>query len=225
MATSSPCPFVLAFLIWICPHLLRRNRTLIPMFSSLQIRNGTHKMSMTNIMLLTCTSLMMISNIQTTTLVVLMFMVTLFHLPVNTTSTWFKSAVIRVRADEPDFSTPPMQEFDWAETVCGKVQEEIPKDIPEPQGKPVVYVHYVDANLYHNIITGSLVTGILHFCNQTLIELFSKHQACVQTATFGSEFVAASIAVDQIVVCGILCVTLESQSRNGASSLEAAKLW
>jgi hypothetical protein len=43
------------------------------------------------------------------------------------------------------------------------------------------------------------VTGILHFCSQTLIESFSKLQACVQIATFGSEFVAARIAVDQIV--------------------------
>jgi hypothetical protein len=57
----------------------------------------------------------------------------------------------------------------------------------------------VDANLYPDIITGRLVTGILHLCNQTLIESFSKRQACVQTATFGSEFVAARIAVDQIV--------------------------
>jgi hypothetical protein len=57
----------------------------------------------------------------------------------------------------------------------------------------------VDANLYHDVITGRLVTGILHLCNQTLIELFSKRQACVQTATFGSEFVAARIVVDQIV--------------------------
>jgi hypothetical protein len=34
-------------------HLLRRFRTLIPMFSSLQTRNGTHKMSLTSILLLT----------------------------------------------------------------------------------------------------------------------------------------------------------------------------
>jgi hypothetical protein len=43
------------------------------------------------------------------------------------------------------------------------------------------------------------VTGILHLCNQTLIESFSIRQACVQTATFGSEFVSARIAVDHIV--------------------------
>jgi hypothetical protein len=104
-----------------------------------------------------------------------------------------------VRVNESDFSTLPVQEFNWAETVYGKVQEETPKEILEPHGKPVVSVHYVDANLYHNSISGRLVTCILHLCNQTLIESFSKRQACVQTATFGSEFVAARIAVDQIV--------------------------
>jgi hypothetical protein len=44
----------------------------------------------------------------------------------------FKSAAIRVRVNEPDFSTLPVQELDWAETVYGNVQEEIPKDKPEP---------------------------------------------------------------------------------------------
>jgi hypothetical protein len=111
----------------------------------------------------------------------------------------FKSAATRVCVDKPDFSTRPIQEFDWVQNIYGKVQEEIPKDIPEPHGKTVVYIHYVDANLYHDIITGRSVTGILHDCNQPLIELFSKRQACVQTATFGSESVAARIAGDQIV--------------------------
>jgi hypothetical protein len=85
----------------------------------------------------------------------------------------FKSAAIRVSVDKPDFRTLPIQEFDWAEAVYGKVQKEIPKDIPEPHGKTVVSVHYVDANLYHNIITRRLVTGILHSCNQKLIYSFS----------------------------------------------------
>jgi hypothetical protein len=52
-----------------------------------------------------------------------------------------QTATMRVRVNEPDFSTFPVQEFDWAETGYGKVQNEIPKDIPGPYGKPVVYVH------------------------------------------------------------------------------------
>jgi hypothetical protein len=111
----------------------------------------------------------------------------------------FKSAAIRVRIEEPDFSTIAVKEYDWSETVYGKVQEETARDLPEPLGNPVVLVSYVDANLQHDMLTGRSVTGVLHFCNQTLVDWFSKRQACVQTATFGSEFVAARIAVDQIV--------------------------
>jgi hypothetical protein len=47
------------------------------------------------------------------------------------------------------------------------------------------------------MLTGRSVTGILHLCNQTLINWYSKRQATVETATFGSEYTAARIAVDQ----------------------------
>ena len=111
----------------------------------------------------------------------------------------FSSAAIRVRIDEPDFSGLPNQDFDWCHTVYGKVEELIPNDIPKPLGNYVTTVSYVDANLYHDILTGRSVTGILHFCNQTLIDWYSKRQATVETATFGSEFTAARISVDQVI--------------------------
>jgi hypothetical protein len=71
--------------------------------------------------------------------------------------------------------------------------------MPKPMGKTVTTVTYKDANLYHDMLTGRSVTGILHLCNQTLIDWFSKQQATVETATFGSEFTAARIAVDQVI--------------------------
>jgi hypothetical protein len=49
------------------------------------------------------------------------------------------------------------------------------------------------------MITGRSVTGVLHLINQTPIEWYSKRQATVETATYGSEFVAARIAVKQIM--------------------------
>ena len=58
---------------------------------------------------------------------------------------------------------------------------------------------FVDANLMHNIITGRSCTGIIHLLNKTPIDWFSKRQNTVETATYGSEFVAAWTAVDQIV--------------------------
>jgi hypothetical protein len=58
-------------------------------------------------------------------------------------------------------------------------------------GREVTIIAYTDANLHHDILTGRSVTEILHLCNQTLIDWYSKRQATVETATFGSEFTAA----------------------------------
>jgi hypothetical protein len=43
------------------------------------------------------------------------------------------------------------------------------------------------------------VTGILHIANQTPIDWFSKKQVTVETATYGSEFVAARTCTEQIM--------------------------
>ena len=47
------------------------------------------------------------------------------------------------------------------------------------------------------MISGRSVTGVLHLANKTPIDWFSKLQATVETATFGSEFVAARSATEQ----------------------------
>ena len=57
----------------------------------------------------------------------------------------------------------------------------------------------MDANLYHDLITGRAATGILHLVNGTPVDWYSKRQATVETATYGSEFVAARIATDQVI--------------------------
>ena len=60
-------------------------------------------------------------------------------------------------------------------------------------------VHYVEANLHHDLVTGRAVTAILHIVNGTPTNCYSKRQATLETTTYESEFVAARIAVDQIV--------------------------
>ena len=47
------------------------------------------------------------------------------------------------------------------------------------------------ANLIHCLATGESLTGCLHFVNITPVDLSSKKQATVETATYGSEFAAA----------------------------------
>jgi hypothetical protein len=63
----------------------------------------------------------------------------------------------------------------------------------------VTLTTYVDANLYHDMISGRSVTGILHLINKTPFNWYSKKQATVEMATYGSEFVAARHATEQIL--------------------------
>ena len=110
-----------------------------------------------------------------------------------------RHAAIRIRTAEPDFSDVIDPEYDWSKSVYGNVQELLPRDAPTPLGKYVTLSHYVDANLMHDIATGRSVTGILHLLNKTPIDWYSKKQATVETATYGSEFVAARVCIDQII--------------------------
>ena len=51
----------------------------------------------------------------------------------------------------------------------------------------------------HDIVTGKLVAAVLHFVNTAPTDWFSKREASVETATYGSEFVAAKTATEQIM--------------------------
>ena len=110
----------------------------------------------------------------------------------------FRAGAIRVRTGMPDYSDLAYKEYDWERSVYGKVREQIPEDAPTPKGKPVVTSTYKDANLYHDLATGRAVSGVLHFVNQTPIEWFTKKQATVETSTYGSEFAAGRVAIQQI---------------------------
>jgi hypothetical protein len=83
--------------------------------------------------------------------------------------------------------------------VYGEILELIPQDAPNPLGKMFTLTHYVDANLTHDTISGRSVTGILHMINKTPLDWYSKKQATVETATYGSEFIASRVCVKQII--------------------------
>jgi len=46
---------------------------------------------------------------------------------------------------------------------------------PTPLGKYVTLSHYVDANFYHDLISGLSVNGTLHVLNQKPINWFLKN--------------------------------------------------
>ena len=57
-------------------------------------------------------------------------------------------------------------------------------------------VHYVNANLHHDLVTGRSVTAIPHTVNATPTDWYSKNK---QQWRHESEFMPKRIAVDQIV--------------------------
>ena len=117
----------------------------------------------------------------------------------------FDSAALCICVNQPDFSQLSEPIYDWTYSVYGNGKELIPHKAPKPLGKPVTLSHFVDANLYHDMLTGKAVTGILHFINQTPLDWYSKKQSTVETATYGSEFVAACTCTEQ---CLEICHTL-----------------
>ena len=108
-----------------------------------------------------------------------------------------KDYTIRFRVMQPDYSYLPKQNFDWTRTVCGDLQEIIPQDIPDPSENTVTTTTTVDANLNHCLATRRSLTGCIHSVNHTPIDSYSKRQATVETATYGSEFVGSKTTTEQ----------------------------
>jgi hypothetical protein len=106
------------------------------------------------------------------------------------------------RTEIPDYSDLEHVTFAWCYSVYAGSKGELRHDMPSPRGKPICTTAFEDANLMmHDLTAGRSCTGgILHLVNQTPVKWFSsKHQKTVQTAMYGSEFVATPIATEQIM--------------------------
>ena len=97
----------------------------------------------------------------------------------------------------PYFDETRFTKCDWAEYYPGAA-EAIPPNAPEIRGKSVTMTCYVDADHAGCQATRRSQTGVLIFINRAPILWFSKRQNTVETSTFGSEFVAARIAVEMV---------------------------
>jgi hypothetical protein len=66
----------------------------------------------------------------------------------------FRFAELCIITNQPNFSDIEVAENDWSKSLYGNASKAVPKDAPEPLGKPVTMTDYQDANLYHDINTG-----------------------------------------------------------------------
>ena len=92
-----------------------------------------------------------------------------------------------------------MPEYGWEKSIYGDIEEAIPEDCPALKGNPIVLTSYVDVNLCHDMLTGRSITGIIYIANQTVIDYYMKKKPTVETDTYGSEFMAARTATEQIL--------------------------
>jgi hypothetical protein len=107
---------------------------------------------------------------------------------------------IRFRTGIPDHeSREPPVKYDWINSVYGPNPEELPTNMPPPLGNMFRTTTYEDANLVHCLVTGRSMSGIIHLVNQTPIQWFCKKQNVVETSTYGSEFMVARQATEQIM--------------------------
>jgi hypothetical protein len=89
---------------------------------------------------------------------------------------------------------------DWMHSVYGPdLHEQVPYDVPQAKGKEVQMTVFVDANLMYDYASGRSATGIIMYLNSAIIDWYSKRQDTVETATYGSEMIAARIAVEKII--------------------------
>jgi hypothetical protein len=98
-----------------------------------------------------------------------------------------------------DSYVPPTEhiEHNWSD-FYGDVKEAIPANAPEPRGKEVDMICFVDADHAGDQVTRRSRSGILIYLNRSPILWYSKKQNTIETSTFGSEFVALKIATELI---------------------------
>jgi hypothetical protein len=107
------------------------------------------------------------------------------------------AVIFRIRTEEPDIGAIP---YDWEHSCIYGAKEEIDHGT-KALGKRVVFTTYVDANLFHDLISGKSVTGTLHWANQTVID-FSQLQSTVETATFGSNMLLPGPPLNRSLISG-----------------------
>jgi hypothetical protein len=109
-----------------------------------------------------------------------------------------RAGQILIDPDPQTLEGSPATTYDWTE-FYPDASEELPPDAPTPKGVPVTTLCYVDADHAHDTVTRRSVSGILLFLNGMPVKWYSKRQTTVETSSYGSELVAARIAIELVI--------------------------
>jgi hypothetical protein len=101
----------------------------------------------------------------------------------------------RLVFDDAYVDHPALECADWLE-FYPDAKDVLPPDMPEPRGKLVQITMFVNASHAANVVTRQSRTGVLIYCNMSLIIWHSKKQNSIETSTFGSEFMALKTGIE-----------------------------
>jgi hypothetical protein len=91
------------------------------------------------------------------------------------------------------------EEFDWKVFYPNAV-EDVPLNMPKPQGKPIQMTVFIEADHAGDVVTRRSRTGVLVYLNRAPILWYSKKQNSVETSTFGLEYIALKTGIEIISV-------------------------
>ena len=77
--------------------------------------------------------------------------------------------------------------------------EEIDVNIPAPRIDEMKIICFVDSDHAHNKVTRRSITGLVFFVGRTPVYFSSKWQGAIETSTYGVEFCAMKLAVEELI--------------------------
>jgi hypothetical protein len=101
---------------------------------------------------------------------------------------------------DPTYTKIDMGQFPqfYSTKFYGDVEEAIPVDMPVPLGKDIDVCMMCDSDHAGDKRTRCSCTGLLIFCNMTLIDWVSNKQATIEMSVFGAEFIAMKHKIEKL---------------------------
>ena len=101
---------------------------------------------------------------------------------------------------DPVIDETKFERKDWTTSEFGHIQKKkrLPPNAPEPRGFGFMRRVKVDADHAGDTVSRRSCTGFLVYLNSSLVYWHSKKQSCVESSSFGSEFIAMRQACEYL---------------------------